>query len=299
MNKAKEKKNDEFYTRLPDIEKELYHYREQLKGKTIFMNCDDPLESNFWQYFFLNFDFLGLKKIISTHYDPEEPTYKLEYDGSEVIRTDLEQNGDFRSPEAIEILKESDVVITNPPFSLYREYVAQLMEYEKDFLIIGNFNSVTYKEIFPLIKDGLLWMGYGNVKEFIQPDGSIKKFGNISWFTNLDVSKRHEKMILFRKYNEEDYPTYDNYNAINVDRVSDIPMDYDGVMGVPITFLTKYNPKQFEIIGSDFQVKDGLIDEIIKRDWDGKLDRGYVNGVRKYSRLLIRNKHPEIDTEVD
>lgn len=255
LHKAKDAKNDEFYTQLTDVAKELMHYKAHFKDKIVLCNCDDPTWSAFWKYFHLNFAELGLKKLISTHYDREEATYKMEYTGGDDndievgVKTPLEGNGDFRNKECLDLLDESDIVVTNPPFSLFREYVAVLMEHEKKFLIIGNKNAITYKEFFPLLKDDDVWIGCTNVKEFLQPDGSIKKFGNIGWFTNLDVAKRHEKLILWKHYTEEEYPKYDNYDAINVDKVSEIPCDYDGVMGVPITFLDSFNPEQFEILG--------------------------------------------------
>lgn len=255
LHKAKDAKNDEFYTQLTDVAKELMHYKAHFKDKIVLCNCDDPAWSAFWKYFHLNFAELGLKKLISTHYDKEEATYKMEYTGGDDndievgIKTPLEGNGDFRNQECLDLLDESDIVVTNPPFSLFREYVAILMEHKKKFLIIGNKNAITYKEFFPLLKNNEVWLGCTNVKEFLQPDGSIKKFGNIGWFTNLDVAKRHEKLILWKNYTPEEYPKYDNYDAINVDKVSEIPCDYDGVMGVPITFMDKYNPEQFEIIG--------------------------------------------------
>jgi len=268
-------REDEFYTKLYDIENELRHYKEHFKDKIVFCNCDDPETSNFWRYFKLNFGVLGLKKLVSTHYETDKPSYKLEYCmlpdekgqySLQVIQTKLKQNGDFRSPECIEILKEADVVVTNPPFSLFREYVALLMEYEKPFLIIGNQNNVTYKEIFPLLRDNKIWLGYNNGDmEFVVPDyykpratryreeNGIKyrSFGNICWFTNLDIAKRHEDITLFRTYegNEQEYIKYYNYDAINVNKVTDIPIDYYGEMGVPVTFMQKYNPDQFIIIG--------------------------------------------------
>lgn len=255
LHKAKEKKDDEYYTQISDIEKELKHYKEHFKGKIVFCNCDDPEWSNFWRYFHLNFSHLGLKKLISTHYDANEPTYKMEYEGGKDSDTSvgtitpLKQNGDFRSPECIDMLKESDIVVTNPPFSLFREYVGQLMEYGKRFVIIGNMNALHYKEIFPLVMDNDLWLGYNFIKEFFKPDGSVKKFGNVLWFTNLDILKRHETLDLIEKYTSEKYPKYDNYDAIEVSRVVDIPYDYDGIMGVPDGFLEVYNPTQFEILG--------------------------------------------------
>lgn len=257
LHKAKDAKNDEFYTQLTDVAKELMHYKSHFKGKVVFCNCDDPTWSAFWKYFHLNFAELGLKKLISTHYDREEVTYKMEYTGGNDndtefgVKTPLEGNGDFRNKECIDLMDESDIVVTNPPFSLFREYVAVLMEYQKKFIIIGNKNAITYKEFFPLLKNNAVWIGCTNAKEFLQPDGSIKKFGNIGWFTNLDINKRHEKLILWKNYTPEEYPKYDNYDAINVNKVSEIPCDYDGVMGVPITFLDKYNPEQFEIVGMD------------------------------------------------
>ena len=271
MHKAKKAKNDEFYTQIGDIEKELLHYKEQFDNKIVFCNCDDPESSHFWKYFDLNFDHLNLKKLISTHYDKEKPTYKLEIARDKnnkklkPIKTNLIQNGDFRSPECIDLLKESDIICTNPPFSLFREYVDLLIKYDKKFLIIGNNNSIAYKEIFKLIKDNKLWLGYNVNKtmDFILSDNYEKynyidkngfkhgKVPAITWFTNLDVKKRHEFLDLrFKSYkqNPELYPKYDNYNAINVNKVKDIPGDYNDAIGVPITYLEYYNPKQFEII---------------------------------------------------
>lgn len=255
LHKAKDAKNDEFYTQLTDVSKELMHYKQHFKDKIVLCNCDDPTWSAFWKYFHLNFSALGLKKLISTHYDKTEPTYKMEYTGGDDndievgVKTPLEGNGDFRNQECIDLLKESDIVVTNPPFSLFREYVAILMEHEKKFLIIGNKNAITYKEFFPLLKNEDVWIGCNNVHEFEQPDGSIKKFGNIGWFTNLDIQKRHEKIILWKNYTSEEFPDFDNYEGINVNKVTDIPCDYDGIMGVPITYLDKHNPEQFEILG--------------------------------------------------
>ena len=257
LHAAKVAKNDEFYTRFEDINFEInlveHGYRPFFKDKIVYCNCDDPEESNFWKFFKARFNGLKLKKLISTHYDQEgKSSYKLEYDGERVVKSELDGNGDFRSPECVELLKESDIVVTNPPFSLFREFVALLMKYEKKFVIIGSMNAITYKEIFPLIKDNKIWLGYTQPKIFIQPDGSEKKFGNILWYTNLEIPKRHEPMLLGGSYERGSkkgmFPKYDNYDAINVDRVCDIPEDYDGVMGVPITFLDKYCPEQFEIV---------------------------------------------------
>lgn len=266
LKKAKSNKKDEFYTQLSDIEKELGHYKEHFKDKIVFLNCDDPEESNFWKYFALNFKFLGLKKLIATHFQTEKLSYKLEKTNGDTIKTPLKQNGDFRSPECIEILKEADVVITNPPFSLLREYVAQLIEYNKKFVIIGNINALSYKDIFKLIKENKIWLGHSihsGDREFKVPDdyplnasgyrvdeNGVKylRIKGVRWFTNLDYKERHEDLILYRKYNSKEYPKYQNYDAINVDITKDIPIDYKGKMGVPITFIDKYNPEQFEII---------------------------------------------------
>jgi hypothetical protein len=287
LRKANSAKKDEFYTQLSYIEKELGHYEDYFKGKTIFCNCDDPEESHFWKYFEMNFEHLGIKKLISTHFEDEKSSYKLEiigdrnHDGKinnlDIIKTSLKQNGDFRSPECIEILQEADIVVTNPPFSLFREYVAQLFEYNKKFIIIGNLNAITYKEIFKLIKENKIWPGStldGRNIWFRIPD-SYEKYHKIEngtkyafvastiWFTNLDYKKRHEDLILYKTYNETDYPRYDNYDAINIDKTKDIPMDYKGAMGVPITFLLKHNPEQFEIIDglNRYSILDGPTEE--------------------------------------
>jgi Adenine-specific methyltransferase EcoRI len=312
LNKANKAKNDEFYTQLTDIEKEIGHYKDHLKGKVIFCNCDDPEESYFWNYFAQNFEHFGLKKLVSTHFEIEKPSYKLEIvadingDGRinklDTVRTPLTQNGDFRSPECIEILKEADIVVTNPPFSLFREYVAQLFEYEKKFIIIGNLNAISYKEVFQLIKENKIWpwcsLDGRNIWYRIPND--YEKYHKIEngtkyafvastiWFTNLDHKKRHEEIILYKTYNETEYPHYDNYDAININKTKDIPVDYAGAMGVPITFLLKYNPDQFEILSSnDFRKNDktpfkehGLI-----KDKDSA-----INGKPTYVRIVIRNK---------
>jgi len=294
LHNANKAKNDEFYTQIEDIEKELFNYKKYFKNKTIFCNCDDPEESHFWKYFSSNFEFFGLKKLISTHYESDKPSYKLEIvkdtnkDGKinnlDTIKTQLKQNGDFRSPECIEILKGADVVVTNPPFSLFREYVAQLVEYDKKFIIIGNQNAITYKETFRLIKDNKVWLGYTNPKEFLQPDNTIKKFGNICWFTNIETKKRTEDLILYKNYNEKEYPKYDNYDAINVDKVKDIPCDYGKVIGVPITFLDKFNPKQFDLLGI---MNSGEINKGIRYE-DTPHGGPLVNGIKKYQRILIK-----------
>lgn len=313
LSKAKNAKNDEFYTRLTDIEKELNAYDPAVfKDKVIFCNCDDPTSSNFWIFFHMNFNRLGLKKLIATHYNMDgSPSYAMEYsskdpkddvDFDKGTKIPLKGDGDFRSAECIDLLKQSDMVVTNPPFSLAREYVAELEKYDKKFIIIGDLNWITYKEIFPLIKDNKLWLGYSKVKEFKQPDGTYKKFGNKLWFTNVDTKKRHHKLetvYRWRKRKEKYpdlYPKYDNYAAIEVGKVLQIPLDYDGAMGVPITFLDKYNPDQFEIIGlaAGNSRKTKLYGNI--KYVPNKADRGgcgVVDSKRKYARCLIRNKHPE------
>ena len=311
LNKAGIAKQDEFYTKISDIEKEMRHYTEHFRGKTIFCNCDDPEESNFWLYFVLNFEKLGLKKLVATHYETEKPSYKLELvsdineDGKinkgDIVRTPLKQNGDFRSPECIEIMKEADIIITNPPFSLFREYVNVLIENGKKFIVIGSQNAITYREIFTLLRDNIIWLGYYSgdmeftVPSYYEPrntryreENGIKyrSMGNICWITNIDIAKRHTKIILYRKYSKEEYETYDNYDAINVNKVCDIPYDYEGYMGVPITFMDKYCPEQFEIIGLLAGNIKGLAGIESKIGKDGP----YINGKLKYGRILIKRK---------
>lgn len=300
-------KKDEFYTQLSDIENELRHYREHFKGKTVLCNCDDPRVSNFFKYFALNFEILGLKRLICTCYKNNQPDlfsmnecekavfiiYEGDKNGNKI--PDLEEievvplkgDGDFRSAECVELLKQADIVCTNPPFSLFREYLAQLIQYGKKFLIIGNQNAIHYREIFPLIKDNQLWLGYGfnrNCAHFITKyedvaadadhrQGMIRVSG-VTWYTNLEIQKRHEEIILYKTYNPSDYPKYDNFDAINVDKTSDIPVDYDGVIGVPITFMYKYCPEQFKILGTSTD----------------SMPKGapYINGKRIYERILIQ-----------
>ena len=301
LHNAKRVKNDEFYTRYEDIEAEVMKYRKQFRDKVVYLPCDDPAEkkSEFWSFFVANFESFGLKKLIATHYEENGQAYKiwidrdndLNHDGwiddGDAIQEDLAGNGDFRSPECIEILKECDIVCTNPPFSLFREFVNIIMTHGKQCLIIGNQNAFTYKEIFPLIKDNKLWTGYNMVKEFNQPDGSIKKFGNVCWFTNMKTSKRNEELVLTKTYNPIDYPTYENYNAIEVGKVVNIPKDYDGVMGVPITFIDKYNPNQFIIIGHTHSSDNSPEVEEIRTDSNHR-HGGFINGKEKYMRILIR-----------
>lgn len=314
LNKAKSAKKDEFYTQLSDIENELKHYKEHFKGKTVLCNCDDPRISNFFHYFSYNFEFLGLRKLITTCYKNQnmdlfsrndcESAIWLEYfgdrDGDRVPSPEeigvhrLNGDGDFRSDECIELLREADIVVTNPPFSLFREYVAQLIEHEKKFIIVGNQNALKYKEIFPLIKENRLWLGmeYGNMK-FIVPDeyemrntrswrdadgNNWRSLGNSCWFTNIDNKRRSLPIALWQKYDPDNYPVYDDFDAINVDFVNGIPCDYYGAMGVPITFLYQYNPNQFEIIGE------------LNHGCDNEYDLGKptVNGEQKYVRILIK-----------
>lgn len=312
---AKASKKDEFYTQLSDIESELKHYKNHFKNKVVFCNCDDPRTSNFFNYFAYNFENLGLKKLITTCYKNQEIDlffnneiekavfleYKGDKNGNKIPDVDeigikpLNGDGDFRSKESIELLKKSDIVVTNPPFSLFREYVDQLVKYDKKFLIIGNINAITYKEIFKLIKENNAWLGVNmgrGISGFIVPDdyelfgtearidengNRIVATNNCLWLTNLDTFKRHEDIILTKKYygNETEYPKFDNYDAINVNKTQDIPMDYNGVMGVPITFLHKYNPEQFELI----KFRKGNDDRDLS-----------INGKCPYFRILIKNK---------
>ena len=317
FQKAKINKNDEFYTQLPDIENELKHYKDYFKDKVVYCNADDPRVSNFFHYFSYNFEYLGLKKLITTCYKNQQidlfsmhnqdSAIALVYEGEKdkgrvptienIGVIELKGDGDFRSPEAIEFLKEADIVVTNPPFSLFRDYMAQLIEYNKDFLIIGNFNSVTYKEVFPLIQNNKMWTGISpRSMNFETPEGEIKTV-NAKWFTNLDIPKRHEEIILFKKYNEKDYPTYTNYNAIEVSKVSDIPVNYEGFMGVPITFIESYNPEQFEIIGISLELAEPMTNHAKKGEFMQGGNRFYLkekNGKylykRLYDRVVIKNK---------
>lgn len=331
LTRAKVDVNDEFYTQLETIEQEVAHYREHFKDKVVYLNCDDPRESNFFHYFSYNFERLGLKKLISSCYksqdhnlfslhDTNEKAVWLEYtgekDGGRVPTAEsigvnhFKGDGDFRSQESIDLLKQADIVVTNPPFSLFREYVSQLIEYDKEFLIIGRADALIYKDIFPLVRDGKMWQGISNgnmtfkipsdtgIRNVFEEDGEFfASFGNIVWWTNLEYPKRYEDIILFKDYDKSEYSMYDNYDAINIDRVVNIPKDYKGYMGVPVSFISKWNPNQFELIG-------------ITRSWDDpfihngsiKSRDPIVNGIGKYTRLLIQNKYlnPEIyakDTE--
>jgi hypothetical protein len=325
LHKAKRAKADEFYTQLSDIENECRHYKEHFRGKTILCNCDDPRVSNFFRYFSLNFEHLGLKKLIATCYKSQdinlfsegntEKAVYIVYDGdkngnkkvddNELDIKELQGDGDFRSKECIELLKEADIVVTNPPFSLFREYVALLMEYEKRFLIIGNKNALTYKEVFSLLKANKIWTGVrgfsggmwfksdyeGKTEKIItDKEGNAEKIINVPsiWFTNLDHSKRHERLILYETYTPEKYPKYSNYNVIEVSKTAEIPVDYDGVMGVPISFMDKYNPEQFEIIGMAEDNGKGLSGEAA--EWDGVNPHCIINGKAMYKRIFIRKK---------
>lgn len=334
LHSARTAKTDEFYTQLVDIEKELKHYKDQFRGRIVYCNCDDPYESNFFKYFASSFNALGLKKLVTTSYSDspivggqlplfqvagskgkqpfkieikevpdtdkdgainlDDVKYLLRHDKN--TATPLKGSGDFRSDECIELLKQADIVVTNPPFSLFREYVAQLMEHKKKFLILGDQNAITYKETFGYIKDDKLWLGYDNggtkwfqvPMDYDIPTESRKKIvngvkyfsmGRILWFTNLDTTKRHENLVLYKKYAPEEFPKYDNYDVINVDKVSDIPMNYKRVMGVPITFVDKYNPKQFEILGVANSAR-----------WIGYKCLTLIQGRKIYNRILIKLK---------
>lgn len=346
---AKKAKEDEFYTQLSDIERELRHYRKHFRNKIVYCNCDDPHVSNFFHYFSYSFERLELKKLITTRFKSQsydlfsdegsERAHYLEYSGDkngnmvpdpeEIGVNLLEGDGDFRSAESVKFLQEADIVVTNPPFSLFREYMSQLMKYQKSFVIVGNQNAISYKDIFKLIKDNKIWLGHHNGDmKFRVPDSyepratrfwvdengdKWRSLGNACWFTNLDIAKRHETLILYKKYTPEDYPKYDNYDAIEVSKVVDIPADYDGVMGVPLTFLDKHNPDQFEILGlsgtdyprtKSYGTKQRVVDGVPRKSNTGTLgcvvrtesfgpgthfDVGYpVKGI--YRRLFIRRK---------
>lgn len=369
LNSAKTARKDEFYTQLTDIEKEMRYYRKHFKGKTVLCNCDDPFESNFFKYFVLNFNRLGLKKLIATCYatspimgsqlkyridsagqmsfsfddEPvEDDSVKRPYkavvttvhdttgdggvdmfDVAELFRngenqlTELKGDGDFRSPECVELLDGADIIVTNPPFSLFREFVSLIVEHQKNFVIIGNQNAISYEETFSLMKSNKMWIGasiHSGDRAFFVPDdypldaagcGIDGKTGKkyirvkgVRWFTNLDIKQRHEEMILVRRYTPEQYPKYVNYDAIEVGKTSDIPCDYDKEIGVPITFMDKYNPEQFEIVGISRELVRSLSDDVRKNGAYPQIGRFYLDvGEAKYKkvyeRLVIRNKHPE------
>lgn len=332
---AKKARQDEFYTQLPDIERELKHYRNHFRDKVVYLNCDDPRESQFFHYFSYNFEKLGLKKLMAAGYKSQdadlfstnssERAIYLEYTGdtdgnrvpdpNEIDVKYFDGDGDFRSEESIELLKQADIVVTNPPFSLFRQYVAQLIEYDKKFVIVGPKGAVTYKETFPLLMQNKMWVGYGfqagnayfktshptdYAKGVFNEETGLVKFRNVTWFTNLDITKRHEELTLFKPYDPELCPPYDNYNAIEVSKVADIPADYDGVMGVPITFMDVYSPTQFEIVGiTDRGNQFGLkTREYSKADANNASDLNRRAAIRQsdgtlkstYARLLIRRK---------
>lgn len=349
LNAANAAKKDEFYTQLSDIERELQHYWQHFRGKVVLCNCDDPYESNFFKYFALRFNQLGLKKLICTCYngspvtgnelaihfdgfDDDEPkkiAYKVEItevkdengdgavdlsDVQYLLKNDrnvlsILKTGDFRSQECIELLKEADIVVTNPPFSLFREYIGQLMEYGKKFLIIGRQYAITYKEVFPLFMENKVWLGYGfkgAVGHFTSPYEDVAKAGDhrenmirvsgVYWYTNLDIPKREEKIDLICRYSSEEYPKYVNYDAIEVGKSTDIPYDYDGLMGVPITFMDKFNPEQFELVGQSLDLADmGIIKNELGKQTGGPrfYVREYGKLCRKFERIVIRNKHPQ------
>ena len=305
LQKAKKLKNDEFYTQIQDIERELQYYKTHFEGKIVYCNCDDPYTSNFFKYFVSNFKELKLKKVIASCF--KEQTTNLfstkeigkaffaEYEGKKIEVPYFKEDGDFRSAECIALLKQSDIVVTNPPFSLFREYVAQLVKYDKKFLIIGNINAITYKEIFKLIQENKAWLGVHlgrGISGFIVPEhyelygtetqidtlgNRIVSPNNCLWLTNLDNFKRHEEIVLTKRYlgNESNYPKYDNYDGIHIDKTQNIPSDYTGYMGVPITFLHKFNPNQFEIVKF--------------RKGDNEKDLS-INGKYPYFRILVKNK---------
>ena len=327
LNDARLNKKDEFYTQLSDIENELRHYKEHFRGKTVLCNCDDPRVSNFFHYFAFQFEALGLKRLITTCYKNQTPdlfsqhdcerAISLVYDGDkngnrvpdpgEIGIHELQGDGDFRSAECIELLMQADIVVTNPPFSLFREYITQLFAFQKKLLILGNVNAITYKEVFPLIQENKLWLGasiHSGDREFGVPeDYPLESTGHridsqgrrfirvkgVRWFTNLDYNERHEKLILYKNYNPEDNPRYDNYDAIEVGKTGDIPMDYDGLMGVPITFLDKYNPAQFEIVGCS---DNGAVPDQYKLPHFKKHNEPFINGQKVYKRIFIRRRKP-------
>ena len=338
LRKARRRKNDEFYTQLSDIENELRHYTKHFRGKVVYCNCDDPRVSNFFHYFSYNFEHLGLKKLITACYRNQERDLFSRHDSERAIWLEYKGNtkggrlpdvrdigirefdgdGDFRSAECIDLLEQADIVVTNPPFSLFREYVAQLIEHDKKFLIIGSQNAITYKEIFRLIKENRLWLGYGfrngnayfkvadvehyEDKSYFDAATGLVKFRNVGWFTNLDHAKRHEELILYKRYSPEEYAAYDNYDAINVNKTAEIPMDWEEALGVPITFLNKYNPEQFEIMGitdrdnnSGLKTKEYTLADVPNA---GDLNRRgviIVDGEYKptYVRLLIKRVAPQ------
>lgn len=287
LRQARKNPKDEFYTHLIDIEKELSNYKEQLKNKIIYCNCDNPRYSNFWNYFYNNFNALQLKKLIATFYSEKETVYKTEFDGKVLKENFLLGDGDFRSKECLSILVESDIVVTNPPFSLFREFISTLVEYKKGFIIIGNTNALTYSEVFDLFMKNKICTGFTNFNVgmyFSVPEGydyskiidgqKCARVSSSCWYTSLVTNKNNKKILLTKKYNSKDYPTYDNYDAININNFHDIPCDYNGIMGVPITFLDKYNPEQFELLGLSSKKHS----QNIPRFHDNSFYNGYTRG---------------------
>lgn len=316
LNTAKQEKKDEFYTLYEDISKEMCHYPSQFLGKVVYCNCDNPEWSAFWQYFHENFTALGLKRLVATFYEPASPVYKMVYEGGNDadiaagVKTPLTGNGDFRSEECIAVLDdETDIVVTNPPFSLFRDFINTLVNHHKSFLVIGNQNAITCKEIFPLFRDHILWYGasiHSGDRKFYVPDDyplvaagcGVDETGRrfvrvkgVRWFTNLDFPSRHKGVVLRESYSEEKYPVFDNYNAINVDKYSEIPEDYDGVMGVPITIMDFYNPEQFEIIGLSASWDETDRMKQLKRS-NKYRDEPILNNKGKYKRVFIKKRQP-------
>lgn len=286
LNRAKREKNDEFYTRYEDIANEVQHYKEHFKGKVVYCNCDDYRFSNFVKYFKNNFDALQLRCLVATNYDIGDGVFLYINDGTNESVSPLDGNGDFRSDECVRMLKKCDIVCTNPAFSLWREYFKQLIDYGKNFLIIGSQNAISYKVVFPFIIENKLWFGMNAVKQFVQPNGNVKKFGNVCWFTNIPNEKQNRPLELSKHYTPEKYKVYDNYSAINVDKVCDIPIDYDGIIGVPLTYLYYHCPSQFEIVGwsrhNDENMDGGY--------WLGGRNDATIDGKVVYRRILIKRK---------
>ena len=289
LHRAKKAKNDEFYTRYEDIEAEVMKYRKYFRDKVVYLPCDDPIEkkSEFWSFFVNNFDAFGIKKLIATYYNENGKTYKIWIDsdttnGGGIRQEDLASDGDFRSPECVEILRECDIVCTNPPFSLMKEFLPLILKYNKQFLVIGPLTAITYKKIFPYVLEKRIWAGYNNVRHFKDPEGNDRTMGNTFWYTNLPNRSLTDEIVLTKKYDSSKYDVFDERpDIININRVADIPTNYDGLMGVPISFFQgKYNPNQFEIVGK--------IDNGSDSDFD--FCKSFVNGVEKFKRLVIRRK---------
>lgn len=290
LNNAIKNKNDEFYTQLKEIEKELENYKNFFKNKTIYCNCDNPKFSNFFKYFFDNFEDLQLKELIVSYKEKEQGFYLIHNKSDNKLKLKkLKENGDFRSEECINLLKKADIVITNPPFSLFKDFVDLLLKEKKYFLIIGNSNALSFKKILENIMTNKIRLGINCVRWFFLPNGNLCEGARSFWYTNLDLKRNYQRLNVSKSYSTAEYFEYDNYKAIEVSRTKDIPYNFEGIMGVPITFLSKYNPEQFKIIGADYQVKDGELAYIANKNWKGKFDRAYLNGKRLYSRIFIKN----------